>query len=763
MLFLHPFLLAGAGLIAVPIVLHLVMRRRPRRLEFPALRFVQQRHDSNRRRLRWQHLLLLLLRVLVIALLALALAGPSMRLPNSLGGNQEEPVAAALVFDAAPRMDYRQENRTRLDVARDIGRSLLGQLPRDSQIAVLDTRVGPAVFQPDRGSALQRIEQLATAGNSQPLIRSVIDGLQLLQQQVQTTRKELYIFTDLTRGAWPEGSSGRLQDEIAKVPGVGLYVIDVGADKPVNAWLGELRLSSQVVTDRMPLAVETDVGCVGSGGPRTIELYLEERGGPPQAKSRAACTLKPGAAEHVELSAGILNVGTHQGFVRIVGQDGLAADDKRYFTAEVKRAWRVLIAAPPPVAQKALSVRMALAPATWRSEGRSEYDCDVIALAELGQKKLADYAAVLVLDPPPLGELVWQKLAKFAGDGQGVAVFLGRNAQPLEAFNQPAAQEVLAGQLALQARRDADDNSLYLAPHNYEHPVLARFKPYASSIPWDGMPVHRYWQLKKLARGANVILSFNDEDPALIERPVGLGRAVTMTTPASDSEGRHRDPWNDFLIGEDNWPFSPLINQLAAYLVGSAEERFNYTAGQAAVLSLERFPTARPFLLTTPPPQELTVPLSSDPQHHNLTITATDRPGNYRVQGGGEAAGVDRGFSVNLAPEQTALERFAKEKLKEVFGPFDYRLARNKEQLDRVVTTGRVGRDLFPLVILLVALLLALEQVVGDRFYRDDPAAAQAAARSAALARVLAESGGAARPAAAPEPEPALSATPPPL
>ena len=193
MLFLHPFLLAGAGLIAVPIVLHLVMRRRPRRLEFPALRFVQRRHDTNRRRLRLRHLLLLLLRAAVIALLALALAGPSMRLPNSLGGNQEEPVAAALVFDAAPRMDYRQENRTRLDVARDIGRRLLKQLPRDSQIAVLDTRVGPAVFQPDRGSALQRIEQLTTAGNSQPLVCAVIDGLQLLEQQVQTTRKELHL------------------------------------------------------------------------------------------------------------------------------------------------------------------------------------------------------------------------------------------------------------------------------------------------------------------------------------------------------------------------------------------------------------------------------------------------------------------------------------------------------------------------------------------------------------------------------------------
>jgi hypothetical protein len=61
--FVNPFLLAGAGLVAVPIVLHLVMRRKPRRAEFPALRFVRRRHDTNQRQLRLRHLLLLLLRM----------------------------------------------------------------------------------------------------------------------------------------------------------------------------------------------------------------------------------------------------------------------------------------------------------------------------------------------------------------------------------------------------------------------------------------------------------------------------------------------------------------------------------------------------------------------------------------------------------------------------------------------------------------------------------------------------------------------------
>ena len=52
MTFLNLSLLGGAALVVLPVVLHLIMRQKPQRLEFPALRFIQKRHEANRRRLR---------------------------------------------------------------------------------------------------------------------------------------------------------------------------------------------------------------------------------------------------------------------------------------------------------------------------------------------------------------------------------------------------------------------------------------------------------------------------------------------------------------------------------------------------------------------------------------------------------------------------------------------------------------------------------------------------------------------------------------
>src|SRR5688572_31665636 len=125
--FVTPALLGGAVLIALPIVLHLIMRREAQKLRFPALRFVKQRRTMNQHRLRLRHWLLLALRCAIIALLAFALARPTLR-GSAATNKKNAPVATAFVFDNSPRMQYQQQNETRLDRAKAIADWLLQQI-----------------------------------------------------------------------------------------------------------------------------------------------------------------------------------------------------------------------------------------------------------------------------------------------------------------------------------------------------------------------------------------------------------------------------------------------------------------------------------------------------------------------------------------------------------------------------------------------------------------------------------------------------------
>src|ERR1043165_4949986 len=77
--FLNPLFLFGLGAAAIPVLIHLLTRRKPREVRFPSLDFLAEVNQSEIRRLRLKQWLLLLLRTLAAALRAMAMARPRMR------------------------------------------------------------------------------------------------------------------------------------------------------------------------------------------------------------------------------------------------------------------------------------------------------------------------------------------------------------------------------------------------------------------------------------------------------------------------------------------------------------------------------------------------------------------------------------------------------------------------------------------------------------------------------------------------------------
>src|SRR5579884_4102131 len=64
------YLAAGAALISVPIIIHLINRMRFKRLRWAAMEFLLKSQKRNRRRLIIEQLILLLLRILLVLLAA---------------------------------------------------------------------------------------------------------------------------------------------------------------------------------------------------------------------------------------------------------------------------------------------------------------------------------------------------------------------------------------------------------------------------------------------------------------------------------------------------------------------------------------------------------------------------------------------------------------------------------------------------------------------------------------------------------------------
>lgn len=716
--FMNPALLTGMSLAAVPIILHLIMRQKPRKLVFPAMQFLRTRHQANTRRLQLKHLLLLALRILLICLMAAALARPRLSAGSGLLADQAAPVTAMFVFDTSPRMRYTQ-NETRLEAAKTIAQGLLAKLPTESEVAVLDSKVGQPMFQVDPLLTQGRIQRLDTTTTAQPLARVIEQAIETLTKAPnsadQPRRKELYVFTDLAAQAWSPAALAPLKEQLARTKELALYVIDVGIDEPQNFALGDVRLSNQVVARNSPLDLRIEVRRVGPAAPRGVEFFLLDREGQPDKRGEQTVELTGGDSQLLEFPLSNLEEGTAQGYVQLVGSDALDVDDKRWFTVEVKPAWKVLIAST--TLRDAVNLEQALSPDRLRARNLARYSCDVIRFNKLTETPLIEkYAVVCLVDPPPLESAIWVHLRDFVNQGGGLAIFLGPSARSDPAgFNAPEPQVLLPGKLGIESRRLQGD--LALAPDPRSHPMLAKFTPLEGKIPWQLLKVFRYWSLEELKASAQVVAPFSNQQPAIVELPVGRGRVMTMTTPVSELPD-DPSPWNYFGRYPE-FPFIMLVDQMSLYLAGSIEEKLNYACGQAGVIRLPRDLPATPLVVTLPDGEKRSA--NSNPKLPNLTIPFTDLPGNYAITGNAGDMPLKYGFSANIPALASDLARTTPADIKTALGDFPVQIARKPEELSRLQDLGRVGRELFPYLMVFLVIFMAIEALLANRFYQEQP------------------------------------------
>ncbi len=708
--FLSPGMLLFAATAAVPVVLHLIMRQTPQRVVFPAVRFIRRRSDANRRRMKLRHLLLLLLRVAALVLLAVALARPSLR-SGSLGLRTEAPVSAVMLVDTSLRMEYLHQSRTRVQQAQETALWLLEQLPRNSEVAVLDGTPGGGGFQVDLPAAAKRLRALKPSAVAVPLAERVAEALSLLEKGEHPYR-ELYVFTDLARWSWPRQAQGRLQAARAAVSGLQIYLIDVSAPQAENTSLQVVQLSRSTVAENTPVEVQVELVQEGSREVnKVVHLRLADVTGKEVQAMQQTVTVPGQGSQPIRFVLGALPEGVYQGRLRLVGQDALPADDQRYFTLRVHRAWPVLIAAPEPAQQRAVYFREAIAPEQFRLEKRARYQTQVISLDELSGQELSRYRVVVLLDPFPLSDKLWNRLAGYVEQGGRLVVFLGRHARPQQAMNTPAALRVLPGAL-LEAGR-APDGSVFLAPRDYQHPALRLLQPLRDQLAWDAFPVYRYWLLDSLAQDAQPVIAYSNGEPALLERRLGQGVVMVMTTPVSDPPGRRT--WNTLATGLEPVPFFLLVNGIMDHLSMGQEERLNWTIspGLAVTVRLPRQEPVRAYRLTYPSGlQEIRRARGTAGQ---VVVSALEEVGNYQVRAGSNPP-MDTGFSVNLAPEVTQLRRVEPETLQALLGE-QFHLVRTREELRRQVRLQQVGRELYAPLVLLLVLILVGEWLLSNLFY----------------------------------------------
>ncbi len=799
----------GGVLLAVPVILHFMMKAKPKDIIFPALRFLKEKDISNRSRMRLRHFLLLMLRCLLIGLVAIALAGPSVA-SNDFGnwltlagigfstllvgavlllaffrssknwlligilsvlmighlgygafaysklqgpesgqliGDDQAPVAALIVIDTSPRMEYRNENQTRMEKAKEMATWLVGQFPVDSQVCVMATENDQPFFSVDVAAANRRIETLEVNYSGATIPKTMLEGIQLLSKASQE-RKEIYVITDMTEMSWAGDSPGQLVRLLDKYKETSLFVVDVGVENATNFALSPLTLSSAEISARQKLVVSTEIQRIGAAAQRSVSMTIEKHDPPlPVVRNDVAVfpttTMDPQTlTKDIRADSSVeakftfsqpLEFGTYHGKVKIEGQDALDVDNERFFTIRVGDVKRTLVVHPTNNDKKHPShvnpkvLQSMLAPRDKVKAGTNRYESVTMTqekfVNEADAIGISDFNTIFLLDPLPLDDAMWQWLEGFVNSGGGLGIFLGRNASDggvgHDSFRTEAAQRILTGSLEQQWYNEEAD--LFLSPKELIHPIFALVRESPTNVLWNRFPIFVHWGIEpdgneKLP--TQTLLRFGNREPAVIERVIGSGRVLVMTTPVTEyGNAAGKGTWWNALFSGNPGPAWMLVSGMVSHLVQSDAGSLNIEVSQPASFGndLRKFPES--YQVFTPKSDRRPTEIHTL-DGGRIRFRFTDYPGHYRMKGRNDREVLMRGFSANLKESTTDLTRITPDKLDVYLGPDRYQLAKQQSEIQRQQGATRRGQEFFPLAMLMAMVVMAVEYLMSNRFYK---------------------------------------------
>jgi len=213
-----------------------------------------------------------------------------------------------------------------------------------------------------------------------------------------------------------------------------------------------------------------------------------------------------------------------------------------------------------------------------------------------------------------------------------------------------------------------------------------------------------------------VVMPFGNREPALIERKIGAGTVMVMTTPISEpANSPDREIWNELFLGLP-WPAVGLTLEMSKYLADNGARSLNVMVGENAVLQNDLTQYSENYRAFSPVAEKPPTPLTT--VNGQLSYKFVDAPGNYYLKPLQDGFSGNRGFCANIDTRQTDLARAQQSELDVVLGEGRYLLARDRDEIEFQQGTSRRGQEFFPLLMLIALIVMAVEHLLANRFYK---------------------------------------------
>jgi hypothetical protein len=731
-----PWMLWGMAAGSIPIVIHLLNKRKFRQTDWAAMRFLLAAIKKNKRRIELEQWILLAIRTLLILLLVGAMARPVLEslAPAVFAGERSHRV---LVIDGSMSMSRKLTDQARFDRAKNLARQIVKEARRGDVLSVILMADPPKVIVGEPSPNLEQVGReidLLNPGHTGTDLLATFGSLRRVLESSPLPNKEILFLTDLQRATWArpgsENAAG-LKTEIDKLNEAGIrpVLIDLGAAGEPNVAVTSLTVESPVVLAGVPVQVRTQVRNFGAA-PRNaamVRMIVDGQLGPERNVD-----LPVGESITLDFTHVFREPGDH--VVEIVTDaDPLTPDDRRSLVATVKDRIRILLVDgdlnPEPFAAETDYLAQALAPsesaqpADPANPGASDPGAlppialEVIPESRFGAVELATYDVVMMANVSQPSDEEAASLDKYVRQGGGLVVFTG-DRTVAEGWNSRLAtpERMLLPASIGAAVGDANrkTGAFLIDPLSYRHPLVTDYEGAVPAVQ-SGLTQVATWQYHKLIRptdsDARSALAFDTGDPAVIEAERGRGRVFLVATSA-DSQ------WS-------TWPIHPsypvVMGEMALLAASGRTGEKNLTVGQPIDQAYPTGAGSAPVTLRSPERGVREMALRPAVDGSYLSLPPQEISGVYEAEIGPPVSRRDK-FAVNVPVVESDPTRIDPAALSDAVPGFSPVIIQSADELSRaaeeVARRGEIHRPLLLAVLALILLETLMAWWMGRRVTR---------------------------------------------
>jgi hypothetical protein len=541
--FLNSIFLAAFSAALVPILIHILNRRRLRKIRFSSLEFIEELNKRRMSKINLRRWIILLLRTLAVVFLVSAFARPTLQSGLAMLIPGDAPRHVVICMDVSYSMGAEQEHGNAFTRAKQIAGQIIDDSSPGDPINVLafSTRVNTLFESGTRNKQLVKsaIDKLEVTAEGTSVGRAILAGAEYIRS-AEINTGEIYVISDFRTGG---DSLGVIEEDKS----IRVFYLPVENESIDNVSIDRIFTPRKLI--RPGEVVRIGVGLTNhslqhpAGFP--LELWVGEK-----RKAEKFINLSPASSATVTFPVSLRQWGGYHCRIAKV-RDRLTIDDDRFFFLEVSKSVPVTLVrgrkeVEPGRSAAFFYVDKALNP---RSTADAEFKVSLVDETNLTASSFPVRGVVVWTDPQRMERNRLDLVKRYVRGGGSLMIFLGD--QPRGFWEDRAFKQFLGIDSASLEEGTGGER---VGSFQKDHPVFNIFSEEELEL-LSRSRVRSYAAVTGVAPDS-VLAYFGSGDPALWEFKRGSGRVMVFAFSPSMTSG-------DLPLSP---MFLPLIHTSVSYL-----------------------------------------------------------------------------------------------------------------------------------------------------------------------------------------------------